>query len=196
MAEAQTGMGGLGWLSMAGTFLQAWGVLSGGRSARIAGERAKVAAEFQALQEEEQAGISIALAQRSAAEERRQAGMQASRALAVAAASGGGVSDPTIVRLIAATRGEGVYRANVDLYEGEARARELRLQAAATRVGGADAAAEGVRKQTGALFSAAGVAAKGGLSLYAKYGMKGPGTAPASGGSGDANLIMTPDGSP
>lgn len=189
--------GALGWLSAASTFLEAWGVLSGGRAQRLAGQRAKVAAEFEAIQAEEQAGIALALAQRRAAEERRQAGMDASRALAVAAASGGGVSDPTIVRLIANTRGEGVYRANVAMYEGEAQARKLRLEAAASRVAGAEALAEGTRRQGAALYSAVGIGAKGALSLYAKYGMKGPDNTPApkSGGtSGDSALLRTPDG--
>lgn len=190
-----TGMSGVGWLSLGGAFLQAWGTLQGGRQARIAGERQKAAAEFEAIQEEEQAGIAIAISQRQAAEEARQGRYQASRALAVAASSGGGVSDPTIINLIARGRGEAVYRANVALYEGEAQARKMRLQAAATRVTGADLAAEGVRKQTGALFSAAGTVAERGLGLYAKYGMKGPTAGPATGGSGDSNLLMTPDGS-
>ncbi len=189
-------MGAIGWLSLGSSFLSAWGQLQGGRSARIAGERQKAAAEFEAIQEEEQAGIALAISQRQAAEEARQGRYQASRALAVAASSGGGVSDPTIINLIARSRGEAVYRSNVALYEGEAQARKLRLQAAATRITGADLAAEGVSRQTGALFSAVGTVAKTGLSLYAKYGMKGPVAGPATGGSGDANLLMTPDGTP
>jgi hypothetical protein len=58
----------------------------------------------------------------------------ASRALAVSAASGAGVTDPTTVRVIANARGEGAVRAATALYEGSARARQLRTEAAMGRL--------------------------------------------------------------
>lgn len=173
MAEAKT-LGILGWLQAAGGFLQAWSLLEGGRAARIAGQRARAAAEFEAQYAEEQAGTALAIAQRRAAEERRAAALIASRSLAIAAASGAGVSDPTVVNLLAQTRGEGVYRANVALYEGEARARELKLEAGMRRLYGAEAEAEGARRKAGAALGAIGVLSRSYLSLYEKYGMKGP----------------------
>src|ERR1700681_2478136 len=101
MAEATAGMTSIAWLSAAGTLMQAWGASESGRTARIQGERAKVAAEFDAWQAEQSAAVAIALSQRQALEEHRQGTLHASRALAVAAASGAGVTDPTIVNLIA-----------------------------------------------------------------------------------------------
>lgn len=184
MADMST----LGWMAQASTFLQQMGLLEQGRSAKLRGERARAGAEFTAWQSEVAAGNAIAIAQRHALEEQRQSRVLASRALAVAAASGGGVSDPDVVNLIARTRGEGVYRANVALYEGEARERALRLEAAAARVSGADAMLEGARRQEGLNLASAGAGLKGAMSLYAKYGMNGPGTTP--GASGDAALIM------
>jgi len=182
------GMSSLGWLSAASTLLQVWGNLEQGRMARIQGERARYAAEFAAWQAERAGGIAIAISQRQALEEERQATLVASRALAVAAASGAGVSDPTIVRIIANARGEGAYRANVALYEGEARARELKFEAITGRIGGWEAQAEGAQRQQAYGLAGLGALARGGASLYAKYGMKGPGTTP-TGGSGDAALI-------
>lgn len=180
----------MGWLQGGGSFLQSWGLMESGKAARLQGERAQAAAEFEAMQAERDAGTAVAIAQRQAAEERRQAGLQASRALAVAAASGGGVSDPTIVNLIAATRGEGARRAAVALYEGEAKARKLRLEAAATRVSGADALAEGSARRQGYNLAALGATVRGygayeARSLYEKYGRGGP-------PKGDGALIAEP----
>lgn len=168
-------------LRAAGSFMQAYGAFEQGRAARIAGERARYAAEFQAWQADEQGKLAIAIAQRRAMEERRQTDIMASRALAVAAASGGGVSDPTIINMLAKAKGEGAYRAQVALYEGEAKARELRLSAAASRVSGAEAVVDGIRTETGYQLSGLGSLVRGGASLYQKYGNGGP--------SGDSDLI-------
>lgn len=179
---ANPGMSTLGWMQGAGALVQLYGAMQSGKAARAAGDRAKVAAEFDAWQANRAGGQAMAVAQRQAREELRQADLQASRALAVAAASGGGVSDPTIVRLLANVRGEGVYRSHVALYEGEARARDLRLSGGSSRVAGAEAALEGVNRQTGALYAGFGSAVRTGASLYEKYGGSGAPANPAAGG--------------
>ena len=176
----------IGWLAGASGLLQMFGALETGKSARIAGEMAKARSEFEAQEAERQAGISQAIAQRHALEEQRKARLVASRALAVAAASGGGVSDPTVIRLIAAAEGEGSYRAQVALYEGEEKARTLRLQAAASRVAGAEAVVQGRSTETGYMLAGFGALAKSGATLYARYGMKSP--TPA--GKGDSALLQ------
>lgn len=178
-------MSNLGWLMAASSIIQALGMNEQGRAARMQGERQRQVAEFNALQAERQAGNVIAISQREAQEKLRLSRLMASRSLAVAAASGGGVTDPTVVHLLSLTRGEGAYQANVALYEGEAKARQLRLDAAASRVYGADAYQAGVSAERGARFAGLGALAKGGASLFAKYGMNGPGA-----GSGDAGLIL------
>lgn len=180
----------LGWMQAAGTVFQVLGGLSSASAAKLEGERAKVAAEFQAWQAEEQAGTAIAISQRQALEEQRQGRLAASRALAIAAASGGGASDPTIVNLLANAAGEGAYRAQVALYEGEAKARQLRLDAAAGRLSGAWAKQEGASRAVGLSLAATGAGARGAASLYAKYGMKGPS------GSGDSSLVQEPGSDP
>lgn len=187
-----TAIAGMGWMAAAGIFIETMGLREQGRLARIQGERQQMAAEFNAWQAEKAAGVTLAISQRQAIEERRQADLEASRSLAVAAASGGGVSDPTIVRLLARTQGEGVYRANVALYEGEARARQLRFDAMLGKASGFDALAEGAGKEQAYALYGLGNLARGGASLYAKYGMGGPGTLPAGTprtGSGGAALI-------
>jgi hypothetical protein len=172
---------GAGYMQVAGAISQMMASREAGRMARVQGERARIAADFAAWQAEEQAGTAIAISQRQAMEERRQATLVASRALAVASASGAGVSDPTMVRILANARGAGTYRANVALYEGEAKARILRLDAAAGRVSGWDAQAEGADRAKGYALQSMGNTFRTGASLYAKYGGDGP--------SGDYKLI-------
>lgn len=173
----------LPWMYAATTLLQAQGLRESGRLARIQGQREEVAGQFMSWNAEREAGLAIAISHRRAAEERRQADLVASRALAVVAASGGGVTDPTVVRLIAGARGEGVYRANVALYEGEAVARRTKMEGIFRPISNSGARAAGYDA------AALGTLAGGAMSLYAKYGMNGPGVSPSGGGSGDAALL-------
>lgn len=66
-----------------------------------------------------------AVAQRVAIESKRKAANAAGRAKAVMAASGGGVDN----RILADILGEGEYAADVALYEGDARTRDLKTEA-------------------------------------------------------------------
>lgn len=191
-AGTSTSFGAMGWLSLAGSFIETMGLREQGKMARIAGERQRANAEFDAWQLEEQAGEELAVSQRMAIEERRQAELAASRALAVAATSGAGVSDPSVVRLLARTQGEGAYRANVALYQGESRARQARLNAAQARITGAEALEEGHARDQAYGYAGMGRAARGALSLYARYGQHGPGTTPRIGGSVDSVIGSGP----
>lgn len=87
---------------------------------------AKKAARIRQRMMEEAAVEVIAVGQRAAKEEERQADLIASRALAVGAASGGGGSQ--ITDIIADIEGEGAYRAAVQMYNAESKARKLRLE--------------------------------------------------------------------
>jgi len=179
------GAGAGGYIAAAGsvmsTFIQVAAMKEMGRAARIRGEMQMAAYQFEAWEAERRAGEAIAISQRQSAEERRQANLVASRALAVAAASGAGVSDPTMVRVIANARGEGAVRAATALYEGQARARAMRADAALDRLQGAEALFSGAATQQGYALSQLGALSREGMSLYAKYGMNGP--------RGDSSLI-------
>ena len=100
-------------------------------AARIQAARRSAAQRFSAEQLRALAGQEIASSQRSAFDQERTARLVQSRALAVAAASGGSAADPTVVSLLARTEGEGYYRASVALYEGQEAARRLRMEASA-----------------------------------------------------------------
>lgn len=175
-----------GGLSLIGTYFQVQGMKEAGREARIRGEMQKAAFQFEAFEAERRGAASIAISQRQSLEEQRQATLVASRALAVASASGAGVSDPTMVRVIANARGEGAVRAATALYEGQAKARQLRAEAAMGRLSGEEAALSGRSNEAAYGIQAAGSVAREGLSLYSKYGMNGP--------KGDSTLITSSGG--
>jgi len=165
-------------LSLAGDSLSAAGSLQ-------RGFEAKGSADFQAAQLRQNAGQVQAAAQRDAFQADRQGRMIASRALAVAAASGGGASDPTVVNLIAADAQEASYRKAVALYQGDDQARAMRTAAAAkdyegktALVGSAVSAGAGVIRGAGNLAS--GMAR--GASLYQRFAGGGPDVSLGGGG--------------
>lgn len=186
MAEAAAaGMGAAGGMAAIGAVAQYYGLVEQGRIARIQAGRERLFREFALWNAEREGNLAVAASQREALEERRQADLAASRALAVAASSGGGVSDPTMVDILSRTKGEGAYRARVALYEGQAKRRAMRIAAVG---GGSFDASESLK--AGYNAAALGSLARSGASLYAKYGMNGPGSLPETGGSGDAALIQ------
>lgn len=87
------------------------------------GIQARQAAQFQAAQYQQNANSAAASAQRTAFDVDRQTQFVTSRALAVAAGSGGGASDPTVVNMIARDAGQGAYERASALYGGADRAR-------------------------------------------------------------------------
>ncbi len=98
-----------------GTILSAYGQYSGAKS-EAAAMRYSAAEAVQQAQQERAAG------QRQMLEEMRQASVVASRAQAVAASSGGGALDPSVVNTIADIHGRGAYQGLAALYSGESRA--------------------------------------------------------------------------
>lgn len=117
----------------------------------------------EAKQLERNAGLERATSQRQSIEERRQAELASSRALALAAASGGGADDPTVVNTIADIEGEGEYRALTALYNGDQSARGMEDEAAARRK-------EAKNIKRASIFKAVGSVLSAGSSLMDRYG--------------------------
>lgn len=137
-------------------------ILSAG--GQITSANAKAAdLRLQAAQLETQAGLKRATSQREAIDQKRQARLAFSRGLAVAAASGGGADDPTVVNTLAGIEGEGEYRALTALYNGEETARGMEAEAAAARRG-----ASSVKKA--GILGAAGTVLSAGASMFDRYG--------------------------
>ena len=128
-----------------------------------AGNEAKKAADTDAARLRSIAGMRRSESQRAAIEERRQARLKLSRARAVAASSGAGVSDPTVINLMGDIDAEGEYRFMSRLYEGEAEAQDLEYRAYVRKNEGQARRTAG---RIGAITSVLGSAS----SLNTKYG--------------------------
>lgn len=159
-------------LNVASTILNVGSQVAKANSLRTVATRRKEAGDFEAKQQEIAAQESSGIAMRAAQDEILKARLVNSTALARAAASGAGASDPTVMAVLARTAGEGSYRAAVAMYEGEAQARLDRMRAAALRyqgdVGVADAeeAAGATMLGVGSTLLTGGIRA---LSMHDKY---------------------------
>jgi len=147
-------------LSVVGTALSAQG-------AKQQGQDIQQANIYQARQLEQNAGQAKASGQIEALNQGMQTSLMVSRARAIAAASGGGVSDPTVVNIMSRIAGEGAYRENVARYNGDTRAREMNMQAQSLRFGGQQAVNAGNINSAATLMSGGANA----YSMYSKYGM-------------------------
>jgi hypothetical protein len=163
-------------MSVGGTLLSAVGQQIGGMSHLASGQASVQAAQFQAQQLRQNAGQAVAASQQSAADIQRNTDYITSRALAVAGASGGGASDPTVINLIARTAGESAYRQSLALYQGTDKARQMDLQANATELGGEMALTSAKSVNNASSIGAMSTLMKGGSSLYSRYGGGGPKT--------------------
>lgn len=170
-------------LMVTGTLISAGGALQEGQAA-------EAGARFEAAQMSQAAGQERAASQRRALEERRRARLAQSRAQAVAAASGAGATDPTVLNIIGDIEEEGEYRALTAMFEGEEAARgmemgamarlwEGRQQRKASRITAASKVLEafgGIPRgsETGGSTTTSGstntLLSRGGRSLLQKYG--------------------------
>lgn len=121
-------------------------------------------ARLEASRDERDALSAQAESQQQALNERRRAKFLRSRALAVAGASGAGISeDPTVGNILSDIETEGEYRALSALYEGDSLAEGLRSGSQSKR-----RMAKAYEISAGA--NAAGTLAGGAYSFYSRYG--------------------------
>lgn len=177
-------------MAVAGAVSSVVGGMKAADAAEAQAQRQKQALDFQADQQQQAAGQAIAASQRDAEIQRREATLVKSRALALAGASGGAATDPTVVNLIGDIAGQGAYRAGVALYQGEEKARQLNMGASADRYSGEVALETGRNKASAARIQGITGALGSASSLFGKYGAGGPGAAgAASTAAGGANLL-------
>lgn len=151
-------------LLIASTAASAAGSIMGGNAQRAS-------ANFQAAQLEQQAGQERASAQRKAILDRERADLAGSRIQALAAAGGGGATDPTVEKLRTDVAGRGEYEALSSLFTGEERARGMESAAGARRYEGQVARRAGV----------IGAVAQVGQGAYMASSVRAPSTAANSG---------------
>jgi len=141
---------------IASTVLSAIGGMASASAARKAGN-------IEAAGLRREASATRASSQRAAQEELRQARYARSRARAVAAASGAGVQDPTVTRIMADIDAEGAYNALSRLYSGDTEARGMEDLARARKK-------EGRARSFGSLVSTASTVLSGIDTWKSKYG--------------------------
>lgn len=172
-------------LNNVGSSIEAGGQITGALSHMEFGQQAADAAVFQAEQLRQNAGQAQAASQRQAFDIDRQSQYIASTALAHAAASGGGASDPTVVNLIARNAGESAYRKAVALYQGEDKARLENLQADAKIYEGENVKANSNKVGVSQLFASGTTLMKSQArdkSLLQRFGGDGPDQSQTFGG--------------
>lgn len=118
-------------LNAYGTAADVFGAGMGAASHIAFGIQARQAAAFQAGQLRQEGMTARATAGRAAYDVDMNTQFVTSRALAVAAASGGGANDPTVVNLIARDAGRGAYLKALALYHGDDQNRMLQMEAEA-----------------------------------------------------------------
>lgn len=128
--------------SVAGGAVSAAGSLQQGRAA-------KEAADTEALQLEMKGREEFAAAQRDAFAKRKEGTLANSRLQALAAASGGGADDPTIIKLMSGISTDAEYNAQTELYGGKSRRAGL-FDAASNRRREGQASLLGSRYRAGA----------------------------------------------
>lgn len=166
------------WLSEMGTRLNVGGQFLGAFSHIQHGFESRRLAGIEADQLRDNAGQAVAASQVASEDVAQRTKQLTARALAVAAASGGGASDPSVVKAISSIAGEGAYRKALTLYQGQEASRSMQNQADATEY-------RGKSQQTASFLNAVGGTVGAGTSLIkgyektqslrAKYGGSGPG---------------------
>jgi len=127
-----------------------------------AGAQAQGNANFRAGQLNQEANATEAASQRTASEQRRQAGIINSRVQALAAGSGASATDPTVLNIEGNIAKEGEYNALTALYNGDTQAGSMRAEAVNVQKSGANAASAGSMNAFSTILSR-------GSSLYDKY---------------------------
>ena len=156
-----------------GLALQGMGAADARKDAREIARKKRQLAEFEATQLDQQANDALAASQRTLFNEKRTEKLVQSRALTLAAASGG-ASDPTVIRIISGIASEAAYRQNLAIYQGEDRARSLRLAAEANRFSGEIGASATIAQGNAIAIQGAGQVLGDASSLYARYGYGSP----------------------
>lgn len=165
-----------------GTILSFIGNMGSAGAARSSGTAAKNIADFEASQLDQNAGQATAAAQRAALDERRRTALLVSRGIAVAAAGGSATNDPGVAQILTQIAGEGEYRSGVAIYQGEEKARQLKMAADVRREEGDAYSEAGAARGRAYTLAGLGGVATGGASLFSKYGQGGPKKAAVSGG--------------
>lgn len=136
-----------------------------------AGREAKAEADYAAKQQEMQADEAYASSQRDAAEKYRKGRIMLGDQRAALAASGGDLTDPSVIDIMGDTEAEVDLAARTDIYRGEQQARGYNDAAINSRITGKNAQKASFISAAGNLFSSVS-------SMYSRFGAQAKATAP------------------
>src|SRR3990167_10416143 len=164
-------------IGLAGSAIQGAGTILGGieanKAAQYQARQGQILSQWEAQQLEQQARQEEGAAAVTARERRHDAALVQSTQLASAAASGGGVTNPTILNLMADTAQRGEFLAQTEMAQGKMGAAARRHQGAATiLVANMEAdilRMKGRSAQTGGIISGIGSTVAGIGDTYARY---------------------------
>ena len=163
--------------NMWGTLIDAVGKFGSANASYAYGDAAEQAGKFNADQLRTRAGNVMAAATRNEYDADLQAQFIASRAIALAAASGGGASDPTVVSLMAQNAGVAAYKKSQAIWEGVDQARQLTGQAAVAEYEGGVKKASAYAKGNAEMIRGGTSILQGNAkdsSLFQRFGGGGP----------------------
>ena len=143
----------MAFLAAAAPYIAAGGSLLSADAQAKEGRRHATQGVIQQAYNEVAATQATASGQRRDLEERRQAQLAASRAIAVGAAGG---SQDDIDNIIANIQGEGEYRASLSMYEAEAEADRLRFSGESAAKSGREKSKAGRNKSLATVLQGAG----------------------------------------
>jgi len=161
-------------IEVGGRALKYRGQREAGQAESAAGEYTGQVRDIEADVLLQQAKSQVAAGQIDKRDIKRENDYLLSNAIAKAAASGGSVSDPTVLTILARIKEEGNYRGAVAQYNADERARGLRIQAISKRHEGELARVGGKQKQAAYNLASKQTALEGISSLYDRYGRGGP----------------------
>ncbi len=158
------------FLAAAAPYIALASTVVSGYSQTQAGEAAANNAKIEALQREKIANAEQASAQQMASSERKKARYLRSRAIAVAGASGAGVSDPTVSNILADIDTEGEMNALNTIWMGDNRAKAIRDGADALRREGRATRGAYYGQAASTVFNGVAGFASDNPSFFSKYG--------------------------
>lgn len=151
--------------------MKAFGLSGQGDASLLVAQRRSQALNFEADQLDTNAGQAIAASQRNAYFKGKEGDLALSRLKALAAASGGGATDPTVLNLQADLMHQKAYNLATALYAGEDQSRLLKTEAKVKRYQGDLGVADAENTKSSYNFAALSSLASGGASLYEKYAL-------------------------
>ncbi len=153
-------------LLIGGTLFSAGGTLLKGYQDKKQGEYNEGVAQQQANLMERKATETRAIGQRQRDEERRAGERLSSRARAVAAGSGAGVYNPTVLDIVGDIAEQSAFNQAAITFQHESKARGLEQSAIFERQKGAFAAQAGQGAFAGSILASAGIGAAGGYQYF------------------------------